>query len=215
MTNPDLTLIATLLDRSGSMASIADDTRGGFDSLIAAERAQAGTTLVTLAQFDNEYQLVYENRPIADVPSLTLEPRGTTALVDAIGRFITGIGSSLAELPEHERPGRVMVLVMTDGHENASIEWTKPTVQQLISEQETKYDWDFVFLGANMDAIDVGTDLGFSPDRSLTYAPSTAGVAGAYTSVSRYMKTSRAVEPQARRSVGFDDADRRRARDQS
>ena len=99
------------------------------------------------------------------MPLLTLEPRSGKGrvLLDAIGRFVTEVGSSLAALPEPDRPGDVTVLVMTDGHENASAEWTKDAVQQLVSQQETVYGWDFVFLGANMDAIDVGTSLGSRP----------------------------------------------------
>ena len=115
MTNPDATLIAALLDRSGSMNVIADDTRGGFDAFIAGVRNQPGTTVVTLAQFDDTYEVVYENRDIATVPPLTLEPRGRTALLDAIGRFVTDVGSSLAAMAEDDRPGDVTVLVMNGG----------------------------------------------------------------------------------------------------
>ncbi|HTM86395.1 MAG TPA: VWA domain-containing protein [Mycobacterium sp.] len=209
MTNPDLSLIAALLDRSGSMQSIADDMRGGFDAYLAGERTQTGRTVVTLAQFDDRYQLVYQNRPVAEVPPLTLEPRGTTALLDAIGRFITEVGSGLAALPEDDRPGDVTVLEMTDGMENASKEWTKDAVQQLVSQQENAYSWDFVFLGANMDAVDVGTDLGFAPGKSLTYDASPAGVSGAFSSVAAYRQRRRA-SPSAG-SVAFDDEDRNRA----
>jgi hypothetical protein len=208
MTNPDVSLIAALLDRSGSMESIADDTRGGFDAYIAGERAQSSTTLVTLAQFDNVYDVVYQNRPIDEVPPLALEPRGMTALLDAIGRFVTEVGSGLAALPEQDRPGDITVLVMTDGHENASAEWTKDAVRQLIAQQETVYGWDFVFLGANMDAIDVGTSLGFAPGKSLTYEATGAGVGGAFSAVASYTsrKRSRGEAPAA--SVVFDDAER-------
>jgi hypothetical protein len=208
MTNPDVSLIAALLDRSGSMESIADDTRGGFDAYIAGERSQSGSTLVTLAQFDNVYDVVYQNRPIDEVPPLTLEPRGMTALLDAIGRFVTEVGSGLAALPEQDRPGDITVLVMTDGHENASAEWTKDAVRQLIVQQETVYGWDFVFLGANMDAIDVGTSLGFAPGKSLTYEATGAGVGGAFSAVASYTsrKRSRGEAPAA--SVVFDDAER-------
>ncbi|WP_059022290.1 VWA domain-containing protein [Mycobacterium sp. M26] len=211
MTNPDVALIAALLDRSGSMESIADDTRGGFDAYIAAQRGQPGTTLVTLAQFDNVYDVVYQNRPVEDVPSLTLEPRGMTALLDAVGRFVTEVGTALAALPEQDRPGDVTIVVMTDGHENASQEWTKEAVRALISQQEKVYDWDFVFLGANMDAIDVGTDLGFAPGKSLTYDASPTGVDGAFAAVANYTsrKRSRGQRPAA--SVVFDDAERQGA----
>lgn len=108
MTNPDLMLIAAVLDRSGSMQSIADDTRGGFDAFIAKEREQPGTTLVTLAQFDDEYESVYQNMPIDRVPSLTLQPRGMTALLDAIGRFIMEIGGTArAGSPRRSDGGRI------------------------------------------------------------------------------------------------------------
>ena len=103
-----------------------------------------------------------------------------------MGRFITEVGSSLAALPEDDRPRMVTVLVMTDGHENASREWTKDGVRQLISQQEGTYNWDFVFLGANMDAVDVGTDLGFASGKSLTYAASSGGVAGTWDAVAVY-----------------------------
>ena len=212
MTNPDVTLIAALLDRSGSMESIADDIRGGFDAFIAGERQQAGATLVTLAQFDDAYEVVFENRVIDAVPPLTLQPRGMTTLLDAIGRFVTEVGSGLAALPEHDRPAEVTVVVMTDGHENASVEWTKDAVQQLVSQQQTVYGWDFVFLGANMDAIDVGTSLGFSAGKSLTWDASEDGVDGAFAAMATYnaRKRSRGDEPAA--SVAFDDGERRRAR---
>ena len=212
MTNPDISLIAALLDRSGSMAAIADDTRGGFDAYIAGQRGQSGTTLVTLAQFDNDYDVVYQNRPVDDVPALVLEPRGSTALLDAIGRFVTEVGSGLAALPEQDRPGDVTVLVMTDGFENASTEWTKDAVRQLISQQESVYNWDFVFLGANIDAVAVGTSLGFAPGKSLTYDASADGVGGAWDAVTNYTARKRARGAQSVASIVFDDDERRAAR---
>lgn len=208
MTDPNKTLIAALLDRSGSMSSIVDDMCGGFDSYIAAERSQPGSTLVTLAQFDGSYDVVYSNEPIAAVPPLELQPRGRTALLDAIGRFITDVGAGLARLPEGERPGDVTVLVLTDGHENASVQWSRDAVKELINQQETVYGWDFVFLGANMDAVDVGTELGFAPGKSLTYAPAPDAVAGAWHAVSSYSARKRARPAAPAASIVFDDAER-------
>ena len=208
MTDSNKTLIAALLDRSGSMQEIADDMRGGFDSYISGERGQPGTTLVTLAQFDDKYEVVYQNTPVDAVPPLGLEPRGMTALLDAIGRFVTEVGAGLAALPEDERPGEVTVLVMTDGHENASAEWSKDAVKQLISQQETDYGWDFVFLGANMDAVDVGADLGFAPGKSLTYDADGDGVMGAWGAVSSYSARKRSRGPAPAASIVFDDAER-------
>ena len=214
MTDADKTLIAALLDRSGSMQTIADDMRGGFDAFIAGEAAQPGTTLVTLAQFDDRYDVVYREQPIQAVPPLTLDPRGRTALLDALGRFITEVGAGLAALPEDERPGDVTVVVITDGLENASTEWKIDGVKALISQQETVYGWDFVFLGANMDAVDVGTSLGFAAGKSLTYDADAAGVGGAFAAVSAYSsrKRSRGAQPAA--SIAFDDTERRAARKQ-
>lgn len=214
MTNTDKTLLAALLDRSGSMQAIADDMRGGFDAFIAKEKEQPGTTLVTLAQFDHEYDVVYRNRSIDTVPALTLAPRGRTALLDAIGRFVTEVGAGLAALPEDERPGEVTVLVMTDGMENASVDWTIEGVRGLIAQQETGYSWDFVFLGANMDAVAVGRDLGFAPGKSLTYDADGDAVHGAWDAVSNYTSRKRSAGPAAAPSIVFEDAERRAARKQ-
>lgn len=182
MTNPDLSHLYFLLDRSGSMQSIRDDTIGGFDAFIAEQRTQSGGCRVTLAQFDDRYEEVYADRPIAEVPGLELQPRGTTALLDAIGRFVTDAGSRLAALPEAERPGTVIVGIMTDGHENASKEWTHEGVKALIQQQTQTYGWEFLYLGADQDAIEVGTALGVPAARSMTYSRAAAGVAMSSTS---------------------------------
>ncbi len=212
MTNPQLSLVAALLDRSGSMSAIADDTRGGFDSFIAKEREQDGDTVVTLAQFDDVYEMVYSSQPIDTVPPLALQPRGMTALYDAIGRFITDVAAELAALPEDRRPSSVTVLVMTDGAENSSVEWSNSAVRRLIKQQELNYQWDFVFLGSNIDAVDVGTDLGFAPDKSMTYISTTVGVTAAFDSVANYQERKRSVVSGSMPAPGFSDADRRRAR---
>lgn len=213
MTNPDKTLIAALLDRSGSMQRIAADMRGGFDSFIEKERGQAGATVVTLAQFDNQYDVVYADVPIAEVPPLILEPRGSTALLDAIGRFVTDVGAGLAALPEDQRPGDITVLVMTDGMENASREWTYESVRELIAQQERDYAWDFVFLGANMDAVEVGSRMGFARGKSMTYDVDGDAVGGVWAAVGNYSARKRSRGPQAApSSIVFEDAERRAAR---
>ncbi|WP_128645416.1 vWA domain-containing protein [Rhodococcus sp. BS-15] len=211
MTNPQLSLVAALLDRSGSMHSIADDTRGGFDSFITKEREADGRTVVTLAQFDDRYELVYDNTPIEDVDPLVLEPRGSTALYDAIGRLVSEVGIGLAAIPEDDRPGSVTVLVMTDGHENASREWTNSAVRELIHRQED-YSWDFVFLGSNIDAVEVGADLGFQRGKSMTYVSTSVGVTAAFDSVAEYQHRKRSAGVDAPSVSAFSPEDRRRAR---
>jgi hypothetical protein len=180
MTNSDLTLIAALLDRTGSMSSCVAATQDGFDELINSQkRSPSGDCIVTLAQFDYHLNhdgseapipdFIYSNRPIAQVPKLILTPRGMTPLLDATGNFVTSIGESLAALPESSRPGLVICVIMTDGQENHSSEWTWDRVQALIKQQTETYKWKFMFLGANMDAVSVGARMGFTRGASVTY----------------------------------------------
>jgi hypothetical protein len=169
MTRADLTHLYFLLDRSGSMQSIKSDTEGGFNAFITEQRAAVGDCRVTLAQFDDSYEVVYTDRPVADVPPLALAPRGSTALLDAIGRLITDTGATLAAMPEDERPGNIVVAIMTDGQENASHEWHRPAVKALVQQQTTNYDWQFLYMGADQDAIEVGSGLGVGSDHSMSY----------------------------------------------
>ena len=169
MTRADLTHLYFLLDRSGSMQSIKTDTEGGFAAFIAEQRAHAGECRVTLAQFDDVYEVVHSGIPVADVPPLDLQPRGSTALLDAMGRLVTSAGAELAALPEDERPGTVIVAIMTDGHENASQEWSHPAIKALVEQQTNDYAWQFLYMGADQDAIEVGTRLGVAAGASVTY----------------------------------------------
>ena len=207
MTDPQRTLIAVLLDRSGSMESIKSDTEGGFNAFVAEQAREPGEATVTLAQFDTTYEVVYANRPIADVPPLQLQPRGMTALYDGVGRLITDVGAELASMPETERPGTVVVVVMTDGHENSSVEWTHEAVNAAVKRQESEYSWSFVFLGANMDAVAIGQQMGFSADTSLTYDASDEGVTSAMASATAYVSRRR-LAPAGSAAPGFSDGDR-------
>lgn len=197
MTDSNLTLIASLLDRSGSMESSRAATQDGFDELINGQRSEPGQAQVTLAQFDRHEmspvpEWVYRNMPIADVPKLQLLPRGMTPLLDATGVFITQIGEDLAALPEDKRPGLVICLLMTDGHENASLRWSWATVKDLITRQREQYNWKFIFLGANIDAVKVAADIGIPTASAMQfdshdYASNVAAYAapGVYTSAAR------------------------------
>ena len=193
MTNPDLTHLYFLLDRSGSMQSIKSDTEGGFAAYIEEQRLGSGECRVTLAQFDDEFETVYADLPVADVPPLRLRPRNSTALLDSLARLITEAGARLAALPEHERPGTVVVAVMTDGMENASREWTHAAVKALIEQQTRDYGWEFTYMGADQDAIEVGMSVGISADSSITYARNRAGDAMALQSrkVRQYREAKR------------------------
>jgi hypothetical protein len=217
MTNSNLTHIAFLLDRSGSMQSIKDDTEGGFNAFIQDQRQQGGECRVTLAQFDNEYEEVYRDLPLAEVPALRLVPRGSTALLDSIGRLVTSTGERLAAVPEDERPGIVIVGIMTDGHENASREWTHPAVKALIEQQTKTYGWQFLYLGADQDAIEVGSSIGVAAANSMTY--SRGKVAAVMAATSRNIGRTRAAmaagatAEQAAKLIAFDDEQRAASRE--
>ena len=160
MTDPNKTLVAALLDRSGSMETSKTATEDGWRELINEQRQQPGDCQVTLAQFDTVYEVVYPPTDIADVADFSVQPRGMTALLDATGRFITEIGEQLSALPDEERPGHVICLIMTDGMENSSHEWTWDAVRKLTKQQQDEWGWTFIFLGANIDAIEVGRSDG-------------------------------------------------------
>jgi len=206
MTDATKTLIAALLDRSGSMKSCQLATETGFDELIAKQRSEPGDAEVTLSMFDDVYENVYANLPIADVGPLSLLPRNTTAMLDAIGRFITEIGEDLAGLDESDRPGTVICLIMTDGHENASKEWSWDTVNALITQQREQYNWKFIFLGANINAVDVGSRIGVPMASAMTYSPDAISVGSADASAGAAITRGRFGG-----GMDFTDEDRRRA----
>lgn len=205
MTNKDLTLIAALLDRSGSMDDCKRATETGFDELINKQRSEPGEAVVTLSMFDDVYENVYANVPIAEVGPLELEPRNMTAMLDATGRFITEIGATLAARPEDERPGTVICLIMTDGYENASKEWTWAAVKELITQQREKYNWQFIFLGANIDAEQVAAQMGVPLGNAMTYDTELTGVA--LQATARAVSAVRAGVP-----MGFSPEERRGSR---
>ena len=178
----DLSDITIILDRSGSMSSIRADAEDGLNTFIEKQKQQPGRANFTLVQFDHEYQIVHNGIPIASVPHCTLEPRGNTALYDAIGRTINDIGARLKSLPESDRPGLVCVVILTDGMENASREYTAARVKEMIEHQTNVYKWQFTYLGANQDAFLVAGAIGIPKAASANYA--TAAVGGALAAAS-------------------------------
>lgn len=177
----DLTFI---LDRSGSMSSIAEDVIGGFNSFIKDQKELPIESVVSLIQFDNQYEVVYSQLPIKNVPPLKLVPRGMTALLDAVGKTINSTGERLAAMPEAERPSKVVMIILTDGLENSSFQFNSEKIKSLVKEQTDKYNWQFVFLGSNQDAWATGGNMGFSSATTMTYANNTDGVTRAFCSVS-------------------------------
>lgn len=191
MTNPDLTEIICVIDRSGSMGTIRNDAISGFNTFLEDQKAVDKPCKMTYAQFDTTYEVIHSGVDLQAVPPLTTEtyvPRGGTALFDAVGRTIDEVGIRLAALPESERPGKVVFVILTDGEENSSCEFTRERILGMIRHQQEKYKWDFVFLAANQDAFAVGTSIGIS--YNANFIASGAGVkrayAGASTGIAEY-----------------------------
>lgn len=204
MTNPDKTLIAALLDRSGSMDTSKQATEDGWRELLNEQRQEPGHCDVTLAQFDTVYELVYPPTPIGDVPDFVLQPRGMTALLDSVGRFITETGQRLSALPEGDRPGHVICMIMTDGMENSSTEWSWTSVRDLIDQQRDQWNWRFIFLGSNIDAIEVGARMGVAAEDAITYdSTSYTSTIAVHGAASSWVTSARAG-----RSARFSDQDR-------
>lgn len=174
MTDSNYTHLLTVVDRSGSMAPVAKDMIGGLNNFFAEQAEGEGKCLVDYSQFDTVYEQAFTDVPVSEAKAV-LTPRGGTALLDAIGQSVTDLGEKLAAMPESERPGTVIVVVVTDGEENSSTEWKPEAVKALIKNQEDKYNWRFTFLGANIDAVSVGSLYGFGAGSSLTYNTANIG----------------------------------------
>lgn len=188
MPNPEKTLIAVVLDRSGSMASLRESTVGGLNTFLNGQRALPGEVVLHFVQFDDQYEYKRYFTNLKEVPQLTQDdfvPRGSTALLDAIGRTINEVGNHLASLPEAQRAGKVILVVQTDGQENASREYNHARIQDMIKHQREKYAWEFVFLAAGQDAIVSGGTMGFLPTQALSYNSNPLSTAKAFHSVSR------------------------------
>ncbi len=195
------TRLALILDRSGSMASIDEATVAGVNRFIEEQKQVPGTATLKLVQFDDVYEEVFDTL-IAEAPELTLsktprpgqrtyDPRGSTALLDAIGRTISELGNGLAAMSEEERPSKVIVIIMTDGLENASKVFKKPQVLDLIVQQRDVYKWDFVYLGANQDAIATAASMGIAPGAAINYSPIALATANAIRATSAAVRRSR------------------------
>jgi len=180
MTATDYTYLALLADRSGSMIKIRDDAEGGLKTLIKDQRELPGKLTVNLFQFDDAFDEI----PEAEIDGWGLTPRGSTAMLDAIGKSMTLVGERLSKMPEDERPDKVVFAIITDGLENASCEWRHDQVAKLIAQQQTDYGWQVVFTAANMDAATVGKGLGIRPESAMNFEANPLNTRSAYAAMS-------------------------------
>lgn len=191
MTKPNFTDITVVLDRSGSMHSLVDDVIGGFDKFIEDQKQIEGEANLTLVQFDHKYEFVYNNVPINKVGKLEYHPRGTTALLDAVGRAINETGERLSKLKEEERPSKVVFVIITDGLENSSREFKKNQIKNMIEEQTNRWQWEFIYLGANQNAFNEAQDIGINVNNAVNFGANSSGCAAAFTAYSGAVSNAR------------------------
>ncbi len=176
----NLTELVMILDRSGSMGGLESDTIGGYNSMLKKQRETEGEVLVSTVLFDGESEVLYDRIPLQDMPQMTEKEyyvRGCTALLDAIGGAIHHIGNVHKYARDEDRPEKTIFIITTDGLENASKRYSYEKVKQMVERQKEKYGWEFLFLGANIDAIKTAGRFGIAPDRAANYNSDHMGTA--------------------------------------
>ena len=197
----NLTEIVFILDRSGSMAGLENDTIGGFNAMIDKQKKEPGQVFVSTVLFDNVSQVIHDRVDIQKIAPMTREDyyvRGCTALLDAVGKAIHHIGNVHKYAREEDRPEKTLFVITTDGMENASREYTYAKLKAMIQHQKEKYGWEFLFLGANIDAVGTARRFGIDEDRAVNYHCDSKGTALNYEVVSEAIRTVRACTPLSR-----------------
>ena len=206
----NLTEIVFILDRSGSMAGLEGDTIGGFNSMIEKQKKEPGEAFVSTVLFDNETEVIHDRVDIKKIELLTDRDYyvcGCTALLDAVGGAIHHIGNVHKYAREEDRPEKTLFVITTDGMENASRKYSYDRVKMMIQRQQEKYGWEFIFLGANIDAAKEAARFGISEDRAVNYRADSTGTAVIYEAVSEAVCSVRACQPMTnnwRRKVDED-----------
>jgi uncharacterized protein YegL len=183
----NLTELVFILDRSGSMAGLEKDTIGGFNAMIEKQKAEEGEAYISTVLFDNYSEVIHDRVALNDVPKLTEKEyyvRGCTALLDAVGGAIHHIGNVHKYAREEDRPEKTLFVITTDGMENASRRYSYEKVREMIKRQKEKYGWEFLFLGANIDAAKEAARFGITEDRAANYHADSAGTGVIYETVS-------------------------------
>lgn len=213
-----LTELAFILDRSGSMSGLESDTIGGYNALLEKQKKEAGECVITTVLFDDRYELLHDRinlRGIAPITDAEYYVRGTTALLDAIGRTISKIENAQRHTAEDERAEKVLFVITTDGMENASREYGYAKVRQMIERHKGNEGWEFIFLGANIDAVETAARVGISADRAANYNADSEGTQLNYSVVSdavSCMRASSSIRADWKKSIDEDYQGRKNTR---
>jgi len=205
-----MTELVFILDRSGSMAGLESDTIGGFNAMVRKQKAQPGEALVSTVLFDNESVVIHDRVPLLRVPDLTdreYTVRGCTALLDAIGGAIHHIGLVHKYARPEDRPEKTLFVITTDGMENASRKYTYDRVREIIQRQKAQYGWEFLFLGANIDAAHEASRFGIQEDCAVNYHADRQGTGVIYEALGKAVCNARACMPMSRQWREDIDAD--------
>lgn len=206
----NLTELVFILDRSGSMAGLELDTIGGFNSMIAKQKREAGEAVISTVLFDNSSEVIHDRVDIQKIEPMTEKQyyvRGCTALLDAIGGAIHHIGNVHKYARDEDRPEHTLFIITTDGMENASHKYSSDRVKKMIERQKTKYGWEFLFLGANIDAVETAGNFGIDADRAVNYHCDSEGTALNYEVLSEAIcsiRCSRPIEPKWKERIEED-----------
>lgn len=195
--NNNLTELVFILDRSGSMGGLESDTIGGFNSMLEEQKEGCGDVLLSTILFDDKIEFLHDRVDIKTVEKLTRNDYrvgGCTALLDALGNAINHIDKVQKNSPESIRPGKTMFIITTDGLENSSHEYTYASIKKLVEQKKEGSHWEFIFLGANMDAISAAADIGISADRASNYHSDSKGTEVNYRALSRAVSCMRACK---------------------
>ena len=206
----NLTEMVFILDRSGSMAGLEADTIGGFNSMIERQKKEDGEALVSTVLFSGESKVIHDRVDLQKIEPMTDKQYyvgGCTALIDAIGGAIHHIGNVHKYAREEDRPEHTIFIITTDGMENASHRYTSDQVKAMVNRQKEKYGWEFLFLGANIDAVETAARFGITEDRAVDFINDRAGQALNYAEVSEAVRTVRACRPLTREWKGRIEAD--------
>ena len=202
-----LTEIVFILDRSGSMGGLEKDTIGGYNSMIAKQKTEEGEAVISTVLFDNETEVLHDRVPLAKVEPITEKEyfvRGSTALLDAVGGAIHHIGNVHKYAREEDVPEKTLFIITTDGMENSSRQYTYDKVRKMVERQKEKYHWEFIFLGANMDAVSVANNFGVDRNHAVTYECDGAGTALNYKVMSKMVSRARKAESAKAMGAAFD-----------